>query len=209
MRRGLLLAAIGVAALALSIPLALLGRAVLATPGTTSPSGVPERAAAELLAAERAQRFSTVVDAYREAVAVPALAIRANNPIQLAHLIPTLPSAKERSQAHVMVGAIFALPAGDGRISFDLLRRAGAMRFFEQATAEFHAGARADDGNEAAKYDLELVLKQLLLWQRQQQSSSDGDAKNGKQRTRRNRQNPRSIDVELQHAGIYSTGTGY
>src|SRR5262249_23366072 len=67
-------------------------------------------------------------------------------------------SASERSQAHVMVGALFSLPAGDGSITFARMRLLGGNRLLTQATEEFRRAVVLDDRNEAAKFDLELVL---------------------------------------------------
>ena len=221
MRRHLLVAVLGAVALALSIPLALLGRAVLATPtdvtavdaGTArapqerSPA---ERAAASLLAADRAERFGEVVQGYRRAAAAPAVGAASMAPVRLAQLAERIGNADERAQAHVMVGAVFALPAGNGTVSFDLVRQLGGGRLLEEAAAEFRAAARIDDENEPAKYDLELLLKRDAIARR---SRSEGRPAGQRPNTRQARQQRRNAStrrrVEEHSAGIYSTGRGY
>jgi hypothetical protein len=218
-RRQLLVAVLGVAALALSIPLALLGRAVLATPTEVTAVGTApaeedrspaERAAASLLAADRAERFSEVVRAYRRAAAAPAVGAASMAPVRLAQLARRLRNADERAQAHVMVGAVFALPAGNGTVSFDLVRQLGGARLLEEAAAEFRAAARIDDRNEAAKYDLELLLKRDAIARR---SHSEGRPAGQRPNARQARQQRRNAStrrrVEEHSAGIYSTGRGY
>jgi hypothetical protein len=58
-----------------------------------------------------------------------------------------------------MVAAVFALPAGTGSIGFDRMRAIGLGRLLEQSAAELREAAVIDDRNEAAKFDLELLLK--------------------------------------------------
>jgi hypothetical protein len=131
-------------------------------------------------------------------------------PVRLAQLARRLGNADERSQAHVMVGAVFALPAGNGTVSFDLVRQLGGARLLEQAAAEFRAAARIDDENEAAKYDLELLLKRDAIMRRSAGSGRpEGQRPNARQ-ARQQRRNARTRRrVEEHSAGIYSTGRGY
>ncbi len=221
MRRQLLVAVLGAVALALSIPLALLGRAVLATPtdvtavepGTAraqedrSPA---ERAAASLLAADRAERFAELVRDYRRAAATPAVGAASMAPVRLAQLARSLRNADERAQAHVMVGAAFALPAGNGTVSFDLVRQLGGARLLEEAAAEFRAATRIDDRNEAAKYDLELLLKRDAIARRSRSERRPAGQRPSTRRARQQRRNASTRRrVEEHSAGIYSTGRGY
>jgi len=82
-RRRVVTAVAGIAALAVSVALALLGRAVLATPAAVdraAPSwparaqvearhrSVADRAAASLLAADRIDAFTEIVGIYRDAI---------------------------------------------------------------------------------------------------------------------------------------------
>jgi hypothetical protein len=221
-RRQVLVAAAGAVALALSIPLALLGRAALATPTEATSLDAPvngsvrqhptlaERAAARLLAADRSDRFAAVVQAYRRAEATPAVGAASMAPVRLAQLARRLGNADERSQAHVMVGAVFALPAGNGTVGFDLLRQLGGARLLEQAAAEFRAAARIDDQNEAAKYDLELLLKRDAIKRRSAANSRPaGQRPNARQARQQRRNASTRRRVEEHSAGIYSTGRGY
>jgi hypothetical protein len=223
-RRELLVAIAGTVALALSIPLALLGRAVLATP--TEVAGVDsdwsgnarvrqertlaERAAASMVAADRTERFAAVVRAYRRAAATPAVGAASMAPVRLAHLAHRLRDADERTQAHVMVGAVFALPAGNGTVSFDLVRQLGGARLLQEAAAEFRAAARIDDRNEAAKYDLELLLKRDAIARRSRSNGRPAGQRPNAKQTRQQRRNASTRRrVEEHSAGIYSTGRGY
>ena len=109
-----------------------------------------------------------------------------------------------------MVGAVFALPAGNGTVSFDLLRQLGGARLLEQAAAEFRTATRIDDQNEAAKYDLELLLKREAI---ARGSAANGRPDGQRPNERRARRQRRNADtrrrVEEHSAGIYSTGRGY
>jgi hypothetical protein len=216
-----LVAAAGAVALALSIPLALLGRAVLATEVTRLDAGsldngvrqnrtLAERAAASLLAADRAERFAAVVRAYRRAAAAPAIGAASMAPVRLAQLARRVDNADERAQAHVMTGAVFALPAGNGTVSFDLVRQLGGARLLEEAAAEFRAAARIDDQNEAAKYDLELLLKKDAIARRSAGNGRPAGQRPNARQTRQQRRNASTRRrVEEHSAGIYSTGSGY
>jgi hypothetical protein len=227
-RRQLLLTAAGLVALALSIPLALLGRAVLATPAAVARTDVDwpgdahvqhkrapaMRVAESLLAADRAQRLFAVAHAYRHAAAEPAVAMASITPIRLAQMIRDLRSADERAQAHVMVGAIFALPAGNGTVSFDLVRELGGSRLLEQAAEEFRIAASIDERNEAAKYDLELLLKRGAISRASPRSSRNGkrgskQQRNSQQTQRRRRGRSSRSTLEEHNGGIYANGTGY
>lgn len=221
----------GVAALVLAIPLALLGRAVLATPETTErvsanwPANarvdrgrsLAERAAAHLLAANRVEGFLEIADTYRRVTDIPALAGAAVNPLTLARMIPKLHSGEQRAQAHLMVGAIFALPAGNGSVSFDLVRQAGQGRLLDQAKEEFRAATLLDDGNEDAKYDLELILKREAQLQRNSRlAPSKKGEKSGKRKKieqnrsgRRSRDRVNRTDIRQRSAGFYAGGSGY
>ena len=175
MRRQLLLAAAGAVALALSVRAVLVGRAVLATPGevaraTTSwPSDtrvakrerdLADRAAASLLATDRAERFGEIVRIYRDATALPVVAGQPTGPIRIAHLIPTLHTDRERAQALVMASTLLAMAAGDGLGVAEIGRDAGSKALLLQALGGFRAAVASDDRNEAAKFDLELLLRQ-------------------------------------------------
>lgn len=227
MRRRLGLAAAGAAALALAIVLALVGRAVLATPAAVAREGrgwpegarvershgVAERVAASLLAADRAERLYAIARAYRRAAASPATSATTLTPVQLADQTRRLGSPLERAQAHVLVGAVLALPAGNGSISFDAVRQLGGGRLLDQAAEEFRAAAILDDGNAAAKYDLELLLKRAAMTRasRRNDSRQRSTKQQGKQRQRSRRHRRKSTRASLKrHAGaIYSNGSGY
>jgi hypothetical protein len=226
-RRRLVVAAAGVAALALSIPIALLGRAVLATPTTPQtdvrwPSSarvsraptLPERAATALLGDDRPEDLLAIARAYRHAAALPAFATGSLTPVRLGQMTESLDSAQERAQAHVYVGAILGLPAGSGGMSFDALRRLGAGRLLDQAAAEFRTAASLDDRDEAAKYDLELLLKSEAPSRTSRRAksghSSSTKKQTAKRRLRKRRRSKSSRTRRRERtAGIYGTGSGY
>ena len=226
MRRPLVAAAAGVAALGLSIPIALLGRAVLAAPGRAEAAAVDwpaaahvresrslfERAADGLLGADRPDEFFGLVHAYRQAVSAPIGTSDSANPVRLAALARQVGPDSERSQAHLMVGVVFALPAGGGSISFDRMRAMrGGGALLEQAAAEVREAAVIDERNEAAKYDLELLLKSQDRslrartsgrgTQQLQPSSHNKRAGNDVRRPRTRRR--------IRGGGVYGSGSGY
>jgi hypothetical protein len=222
MRRRILGGVAGIAALAVSVALALLGRAVLGTPGALEraapgwPAGVQtrardrsfaDRAAASLLDAGRADAFAEIVAIYRDAIALPAAAGDPRGPVRISRLIPKLRSPAERAQALTMAGTLLAYSAGAG-FGVVLPRQAQepTQTVLSQAVADFRAAVRSDPTSETAKFDLELLLRQ----QQEQRSQP--------QRNRKPRQTPKTQDTRRKtppasgqehHAGIYSTGSGY
>jgi hypothetical protein len=219
-RRSLLSAAAGIAALCLAIPLALLGRAVLAAPpradvvrpgGVRADRSVFDRAADGLLGIGGDEPFFALVREYRHAIAAPATLGASSAPLRLARLAGKVNPRGERSQAHVMVGALFSLPAGDGSMTFGRMRQFGGGRLIDQAVAEFREAAMLDDGNEAAKYDLELVLASqnsafAALSGRRQTPTKRPPGRSKHQG--RDVKHPRS-HRRLRQGGTYGTGKGY
>jgi hypothetical protein len=171
-KRPLLAVGLGVVALALSIPLVLLGRAMLAAPERADvarmdlPAGARvettrsffDRAADDLLGVGTDDPFFELAAQYRHAVSATGSAVTPGTAVRLAALARRVQTRGEQSQAHVMVGSVFALPAGTGSISFGRLRQFGGGRLLAQAEQEFREAALLDDRNDAAKYDLELIL---------------------------------------------------
>ena len=223
MRRPVIAAAAGVALLAASIALALLGRAVLATPAavdSAAPSW-PERAqvqirhrsladhvAASLLAADRADAFDEIVGVYRSAVELQAAAGDPKGPVAISKLIPQLRSPEERSQALVMAGTLLAYSAGAG---FGAVLPASVQAptaiVLAQAREDFRDAIRSDPGNEAAKYDLEFLLRQ----QQAQTKPKPQTKKRKKEPTTQDQRKKKKVTANGQehHAGIYATGSGY
>ena len=220
MRRPLLTLTAGVAALGLAIPLALLGRAVLAAPsradvvravGARGGRSVFDRAADGMLGIGMDEPFFALVREYRRAVSAPETLGVSTAPVRLAGLAGKVGPREERSQAHVMVGALFSLPAGDGSMSFGRMRQIGGGRLLDQATAEFREAAVLDDRNEAAKYDLELVLRSqnpafAALSGRRQTPTNRPPGRSRHQG--RDVKHPRS-HRRLRQGGTYGTGRGY
>lgn len=222
MRRRVLGGIAGIVALAVSAALALLGRAVLATPVAVEraapgwPASVhaqarnrslADRAAASLLAADRADAFTEIVAIYRDAIALPAAAGDPKGPVRISRLIPKLRSPEERAQALTMAGTLLAYSAGAG-FGVILPRQAQAptQTVLGQALADFRAAVRSDPTDETAKYDLELLL-------RQQQKQRKQPKRNQKQRqtpaTQDTRRKTAPANGQEHHAGIYATGSGY
>ena len=189
MRRGLLTAA-ALAALAASIPLALAGRAALAGGGG------------------RGSTLQTIAAAYRGATAAPAQS-PADLPLRLARLSTRIPSARDRAQADVLVGAVLALPAGNGSVGFDAVRQLGGGRLLDQAAGAFRSAAQLDDTNEAAKYDLELLLKTQAQAQRSQQRRRARAPRSAPRSRQRERQKRARGSREQHAAGTSAPGSGY
>lgn len=226
MRHPLAAAVAGACALALAIPIALLGRAVLATPAAVAqesrdwPAGTRvvrshgpvERAARSLLGVDGAERLAQIARTYSRAAASPAVSDTTSTALRLAELARRVSSPVERSQAHVMVGAVFALPAGNGAIGFDAVRRLGGGAALSQAAQEFRAAIRSDDRNEAAKYDLELLLKDAARSRATQHHHGKATKRHGSRRQRarpRKRNTGRPTPKRRQGGAVYSNGTGY
>ena len=172
-----LLAAAGIAALAVSIALALLGRAVLATPAAVDRAAAdwPDRVQVACARPEprrpcRGVRCSPSTASTHSArssastasaVALQAAAGDPRGPVLISRLIPKLRSPEERAQAFVMAGTLLAYSAGAGfGVVLPRQDQAPTEVVLGQARADFRAAVRSDPGNEAAKYDLELLLRQ-------------------------------------------------
>lgn len=211
MRRSLLAVAAGVTAIALAVPLVLLGRAVLATPDRSASTGAFDRAADWLLGVADDDAFFALVRAYRRAVADPGSSVDSATPIKLATLARGIGPRTERAQAHLMVGAIFALPAGNGSLSFGRMRQFGGGPLLDQAAQEFREAALLDDRSEAAKYDLELVLRSQTpafqaLSKRRLSAPERPNGRNNKQG--QDTKHPRT-KRRLKQGGVYGSGSGY
>ena len=162
-------------ALAVSIPLALLGRATLATPtkversltewptyAAVEPTRRPpfERAATTLLGAGRAEHFAAAVRTYRQASAPPVFDVPPETLASELHAISSLPPGKARAQGLLMLGSLFVLATGgDGRILGGANARKESGNLIREAMDDFRAAIVMDDGNEDAKYDLEVLLR--------------------------------------------------
>lgn len=221
------LVAAGAAALVLSVPLALLGRAALATPGAVArqsadePAAVQvvaghrslaERAAWHLLAADRSEPFAEIVQTYRTVAGLPAYAGQPTWSVRMAHLIPKLRSPSERAQAYVMAGTVLALGAGDGLGIPQTNDSPGARALLAQALDDFRAAVSYDPHSEEAKYDLELLLRQ--------QTAQSAQRSGGEQRKRpvaampqpsaaKSKQNEPLNQSRINDAGVYASGSGY
>ena len=221
MKRPLLAVVLGAVLMGLAIPLALLGRAALATPdrveltrtedGVASRPGPFDRAAAWLLGAPPSDPFFALVSEYRAAASAESTFTDSATPVRLAALARKVGPTTEQAQAHLMVGTIFALPAGNGSMSFGRLRLMGGARLLRQAEEEFREAARLDERSEAAKYDLELVLKSQTaafsaLSGRRQTPTSRLPGRNRHQG--QDTKHPRT-KRRLRQGGVYGAGSGY
>lgn len=156
MKRQVIALVVGAGLLGLAIPVALLGRSALSAPNESGSTF--DRAANWIVGTASSEPFFRVARAYRKAYAASAGSADSGAPVRLAALARGIRSPRERSQAHVMVGAVFSLPAGNGSMSFARMRLIGGSRLIAQAVEELRRAVVLDDDNEAAKYDLELVL---------------------------------------------------
>lgn len=222
MKRRIVTAVAGFAALAVSIALVLLGRAVLATPAAVDRAApewparaqmearhrsLADRAAASLLDAGRADAFDEIVGVYRNAVELPAAAGDPKGPVAISKLIPQLRSSQERAQALVMAGTLLAYSAGAGfGAVLPAREQAPTAVVLAQAREDFRDAVRTDPGNEEAKVDLEFLLRQ-----QQAQSKPKPQAKKRKKTntSQSKRKKPKSTNGQEHHAGIYATGSGY
>jgi hypothetical protein len=222
MKRPVVTAVAGIIAILVSIALALLGRAVLATPAAVDRAGTawPERvhvatrdtdpfdrAAASLVGTGHAGAFDQIVAIYRNAVALQAAAGDPRGPVGITRLIPRLHSSQERAQALVMAGTLLAYSAGAGfGVILPRSDQAATATVLDQAREDYRAAIRDDPGNETAKYDLELLLRQ----QRAQSAQRPQAQKRKKAPARQDRrQKTTRANGEEHHAGIYATGSGY
>lgn len=222
MKRRLVFAVSGIAVLAVAIALALLGRAVLAVPAAADRTSagwpervqvgagsrsIPDRAAASLLDADRADAFSAIVGIYRAAVALPAAAGDPRGPVKITRLIPRLRSPEERSEALTIAGTLLAYSAGSG---FGTILpgqlQASTATVLRQAREDYKNAVRTDPQSEAAKYDLELLLRQQQM-QSQQRPRPHKRKKTPTVQDTRRKSAP--ANGQEHHAGIYATGTGY
>jgi hypothetical protein len=221
--RRLVLAAVGALALVLAVPLVLLGRAALATPAAvarqTQPASVSvgpahrslaEKAAWNLLGADRGEAFAQIVQTYRTVAALPALAGQATWSVRIAGLIPKLRSPEERAQAYVMAGRVLALGAGDGLGVSEPNDSAGARALLAQAADDFRAALRNDPGSEEAKYDLELLIRQQLARAERRSDTAKRSATARSQPAAGRRQQAQPLtQSRINDAGVYASGSGY
>jgi hypothetical protein len=211
--------------LGISIPLALLGRATLATPtrveralaewptsATVQPARRPpfERAATTLIGAERAEHFVAAVRTYRQASTPPVFDVAPETLASELHAISGLPPGRARSQGLLMLGTLFVLATGgDGRILGGANARKESGNLIREAMDDFRAAVVTDDGNDDAKYDLEVLLRLQIAAQPAHRKLKPGKGK------RRSPSGPRRAAArtlnrtELNHAGVYVAGTGY
>jgi hypothetical protein len=217
---------LGLLALALSIPLALLGRATLAastrvdraltdwpTYATVDPPAqrpLLDGAARKLIGAAQAEHFAAAVRTYRKASTPPVFDVPPEVLASELHAISSLPQGKARAQGMLMLGTLFVLATGgDGRILGSANARKESNNLIREATDDFRTAVLMDDTNDDAKYDLEVLLRLQSASQPQARTSKPGKGKRkppkGPQRAAKRTLN-RS---ELNHAGVYVAGTGY
>lgn len=224
MKRQVAAATTGLVLLVAAVALALLGRAVLATPAAVngkvadwparahfakSQRSLAERAAASLLDTERVDAFAEAAAIYRNALSFQASAGEPSGPVQITQLVPKMGSQAERAQALVMAGRLLAFSAGAGfGVALPNQDQAATAPVLRQALDDFRAAIRADDAGETAKYDLELLLRQRASAQTPPGSGKKKLTK--KQPTKQEkRRKSRKQTGEQHHAGIYATGTGF
>ena len=222
MRRSVLTGAAGIVVLAASIAVALLGRAVLATPGAidrgapgwpargqieTHRRSVADRAAASLLAADRTDAFIRIVGIYSNAIALSAAGGDPKDTVEISQLIPKLRAPEERAQALVMAGTLLAYSAGSGfGVVLPRKLQAPTATLLAQALEDFRAAVRTDPASEEAKYDVELLLRQR---EAQAPPKPQGTKRKKTPTTQDKRKKKKAANGQEHHAGIYATGSGY
>ena len=222
MRRSVLTGAAGIAVLAASIALALLGRAVLATPGAidrgapgwpaagqvdTHRRSIADRAASSLLAADRTDTFPRIVGIYRAAIALSAAGGDPKDAVQISQLIPKLRAPEERAQALVMAGTLLAYSAGSGfGVILPRKLQIPTETLLAQALEDLRTAVRTDPANEEAKYDVELLLRQRAA---QAPPRPQGNKRKKTPTTQDKRKKKKAANGQEHHAGIYATGSGY
>ena len=86
------------------------------------------------------------------------------NELQIAGLLARLHDPRERSQAATMLGTLILLYSSNGKAI-------GGGQLLQQALANYQSAIRSDSTNDAAKYDLELLLS-LHSSQKRQRSQA-------------------------------------
>jgi hypothetical protein len=216
----------GLILLGISIPLALLGRATLATQtkveraltewpayatvGRESDAPPLERAASSLVGAGRAEHFADAVRTYRRASSPPVFDVPPETLASELHAISGLPPGKARAQGLLMLGTLFVLATGgDGRILGGANARKESGNLIREAMNDFRTAIVMDDGNEDAKYDLEVLLRLQIAAQPAPRKAKPGRGKRRPPAGPRRAANRTLNRSELNHAGVYVAGTGY
>jgi hypothetical protein len=106
-----------------------------------------------------------------------------------------------------MAGTLLAYSAGSGfGVVLPARDQAATATVLDQAREDYRAAIRSDPGSEAAKYDLELLLRQQEV-QAQERVRPPKRRKAPTTQDKRPRTTPGS--GQEHHAGIYATGSGY
>ena len=106
-----------------------------------------------------------------------------------------------------MAGTLLAYSAGAGfGVVLPRQDQAPTATVLGQAREDFRAAVRSDPGNEAAKYDLELLLRQQ---QAQSKHRPHGHKRKKTPTTQDKRRKTTPASGAEHHAGIYKTGSGY
>ena len=222
MTRRMVIAVAGIAAIVCSIPLALLGRAVLATPAAVAEAtpgwpvrvqvgrhqrSLADRAAASLLATDRSEAFTEIVGIYQSAISFRPSAGDPRGPVRISRLIEQLHSPAERAQALTMAGTLLAYSAGAGfGVVLPRSDQAPTATVLAQALEDFRAAVRSDPANEAAKYDLELLLRQH---EKQSRHKPPSRKRKKTSTAQDNRRKTTPKNGQEHHAGVYAAGSGY
>jgi hypothetical protein len=84
------------------------------------------------------------------------------NELQIAGLLSRLHDRRQRSQAATMLGTLILLYSSNGKVT-------GGAQLVQQAARDFQSAIVDDPANDAAKYDLEQLLRLHAASERQQQ----------------------------------------
>jgi hypothetical protein len=223
LRRRVAFGALGAVLLLCSIGLGLLGRAVLDTPSSLTgasadlPSRVDARTPRAGLSAHLAgsflgvrsdeEAFAAIVSIYREAVSFLATAGDPKGPIRIARLLPRVESPGEEAQALTMAATLLAYSAGAGfGAALPPSLQAPTVVVLDQTIQDLRAAILFDPSGETAKFDLELILRQLKPPPHRTRASRRAK---GRPKGKGAGRAPKGSNGQEHHAGIYSVGSGY
>jgi hypothetical protein len=108
-----------------------------------------------------------------------------------------------------MASTLLAMAAGDGLGVPEIGRDPGSKALLRQSVGGFQTAVQLDDRNEAAKFDLELLLRQAGAGQSAappRRKTTSGKPKASQRKKQQKRQEGHS---EVSHASVYATGSGY
>jgi hypothetical protein len=106
-----------------------------------------------------------------------------------------------------MAGTLLAYSAGSGfGVILPRKLQVPTATLLAQALEDFRTAVRTDPGNEEAKYDVELLLRQR---EAQAPPRPQGNKRKKTPSTQDKRKKKAAANGQEHHAGVYATGSGY